>query len=92
LAASCWNDRPIFNAAKIKLGQTAPQGVEGDLNPSKELSMANCIAAHKHRTRLHILRDRLKRAMRDAKRGLTGAAERVAAHRAKREQYRAANP
>jgi hypothetical protein len=54
--------------------------------------MANNIAAHKHRTRLHVLRDRLKRALRDAKRGLTGAAERVAAHRAKREEYRAANP
>jgi hypothetical protein len=54
--------------------------------------MANNIAAHKHRTRLHVLRDRLKRAMRDAKRGLTGAAERVAEHRAKREQYRAAHP
>jgi hypothetical protein len=54
--------------------------------------MANNIAAHKHRTRLHVLRDRLKRATRDAKRGLAGAKERVAAHRAKREQYRAANP
>ncbi|MFI4928678.1 MAG: hypothetical protein ACHP83_00435 [Burkholderiales bacterium] len=54
--------------------------------------MANSIAAHKHRTRLHVLRDRLKRALRDEKRGLIGAAQRVAAHRAKREQYRAANP
>jgi hypothetical protein len=54
--------------------------------------MANNIAAHKHRTRLHVLRDRLKRALRDQKRGLTGAAERVAAHREKRLQYRTANP
>jgi hypothetical protein len=54
--------------------------------------MAKNIAAHKRRTRLHVLRDRLKRAVRDAKRGLTGAAERVTAHRAKRDQFRAANP
>jgi hypothetical protein len=54
--------------------------------------MANSIAAHKHRTRLHVLRDRLKRALRDEKRGLIGAAQRVVAHRTKREQYRAANP
>jgi hypothetical protein len=54
--------------------------------------MSNCIAAHKHRTRLHVLRDRLKRALRDEKRGLLGAAERVAAHRAKRSAYRTANP
>lgn len=54
--------------------------------------MANSIAAHKRRTRLHVLRDRLKRAMRDEKRGLTGAKERVAAHRAKRDAYRASNP
>jgi hypothetical protein len=54
--------------------------------------MSNAIAAHKHRTRLHVLRDRLKRAVRDKKRGLPGAAERVAAHTAKRSAYRAANP
>lgn len=54
--------------------------------------MANCIKAHKHRTRLHVLRDRLKRAVRDAKRGVVGAAERVVAHRAKRVEYRAAHP
>ncbi|WP_158219870.1 hypothetical protein [Ideonella sp. A 288] len=54
--------------------------------------MSNAIAAHKHRTRLHVLRDRLKRALRDEKRGLAGAAERVIAHRAKRVEYRAANP
>jgi hypothetical protein len=53
--------------------------------------MANAIAAHKHRARLHVLRDRLKRALRDAKRGMVGAAERVAAHRAKRSQYLAAH-
>jgi hypothetical protein len=53
--------------------------------------MANCIAAHKHRTRLHILRDRLRRALRDAKRRLPGALDRVAAHRAKRAEYRAAH-
>lgn len=54
--------------------------------------MSNAIAAHKHRTRLHVLRDRLKRALRDKKRGMPGAAERVAAHTAKRSAYRTANP
>lgn len=54
--------------------------------------MSKNIAAHKHRTRLHVLRDRLKRALRDKKRGLPGATERIAAHRAKRAEYRAANP
>lgn len=54
--------------------------------------MSNAIAAHKHRTRLHVLRDRLKRALRDQKRGLAGAAERVAAHRANRAAYRALHP
>ena len=54
--------------------------------------MSNAIKAHKHRTRLHVLRDRLKNAVRDAKRGLVGAAERVTAHRAKRAEYRAAHP
>jgi hypothetical protein len=54
--------------------------------------MANNIAAHKHRTRLHVLRDRVRRAKRDMKRRLTGAPERLAAHLAKREQYRTANP
>lgn len=54
--------------------------------------MSNAIAAHKHRTKLHILRDRVKRAARDVKRGLGGAAERLAAHRANRAKYRAAHP
>jgi hypothetical protein len=54
--------------------------------------MSNATAAHKHRTKLHVLRDRVKRALRDQKRGLAGAAERVAAHRAKRAAYRAAHP
>jgi hypothetical protein len=54
--------------------------------------MSNAIAAHKHRTRLHVLRDRLKRALRDQKHGRAGAAERVAAHSAKRTAYRAAHP
>jgi len=54
--------------------------------------LSNAIAAHKHRTRLHVLRDRLKRAERDLKRGLPGAAERVAAHGKKRSEYRAAHP
>ena len=54
--------------------------------------MANNIAAHKHRTKLHVLRDRVKRALRDQKRGLPGAAARVAAHSAKRAAYRTANP
>lgn len=53
--------------------------------------MSKTTAAHKHRTQLHVLRDRLKRALRDQKRGLAGAAERVAAHRKKREDYRAAH-
>jgi hypothetical protein len=54
--------------------------------------LSNAIAAHKHRTRLHVLRDRLKRALRDQKRGLTGAAERVKLHQANRQAYRAAHP
>ena len=54
--------------------------------------MSNNIAAHKHRTRLHVLRDRVRRAKRDMKRGLAGASERLATHRANREQYRIANP
>lgn len=54
--------------------------------------MSNNIAAHKHRTRLHVLRDRVRRAKRDVKRRLTGAKERLAAHSAKRAQYRSANP
>ena len=58
----------------------------------RKLPLSNAIAAHKHRTMLHVLRDRLKRALRDQKRGMTGATERVTAHRAKREAYRAANP
>ena len=57
---------------------------------SRELS--NAIAAHKHRTKLHVLRDWLKRALRDEKRGLADSKERVAAHRAKREAYRSAHP
>jgi len=54
--------------------------------------MSNAIAAHKHRTKLHVLRDRVKRALRDKKRGLAGAAERAATHQAKRAEYRAAHP
>jgi hypothetical protein len=54
--------------------------------------MSNSIAAHKHRTRLHILRDRVQHALRDAKHGKAGAAERVVTHRAARAAYRAANP
>ena len=54
--------------------------------------MSNAIAAHKHRTRLHVLRDRLHRALRDAKRKLPGSAERVVLHRAKRAAYRALHP
>ena len=54
--------------------------------------MSNSIAAHKHRTKLHVLRDRVKRALRDEKHGVAGAAERLAAHHAKRSEYRAANP
>ena len=58
----------------------------------ESLLMSNAINAHKHRTKLHVLRDRVKRALRDKKRGVAGAAERVAAHSAKRAEYRAANP
>jgi hypothetical protein len=54
--------------------------------------LANRIAAHIHHTRLHILRDRVKRALRDLKRGVAGASERVDAHRAARAAYRAAHP
>jgi hypothetical protein len=54
--------------------------------------MSNSIAAHKHRTRLHILRDRVQHALRDAKHGKAGAAERVMTHTAARAAYRAANP
>jgi hypothetical protein len=54
--------------------------------------MANNIAAHKHRTRLHVLRDRVERAKRDVKRGVAGAKDRLVAHRANREQYRTAHP
>ena len=54
--------------------------------------MPNNIAAHKHRTRLHVLRDRVKRALRDQKRGLPGAAARLAAHTARRAAYRLAHP
>ena len=54
----------------------------------ESLLMANNIAAHKHRTKLHVLRDRVKRALRDKKRGLPGAAERLTAHQANRLEYR----
>jgi hypothetical protein len=53
--------------------------------------VSNAIAAHRHRKRLHVLRDRVQRAVRDVKRGLAGAAERVKAHSAVRAQYRAAH-
>jgi hypothetical protein len=62
------------------------------LHNFERLSMSNATANSRHRARLHVLRDRLKRAERDAKRGLAGAKERVAAHTAKRAQYRAAHP
>jgi hypothetical protein len=39
-----------------------------------------------------VLRDRLKRALRDLKLGVPGAGERVVAHGEKRAKYRAANP
>lgn len=54
--------------------------------------MSNATAAKKHRTRLHIFRDRVERAKRAEKRGVPGATERLAAHRAKRAAYRAAHP
>jgi hypothetical protein len=58
----------------------------------RKTTMANATSNSRHRGRLHVLRDRLKRAERDVKRGVPGAKERVAAHGAKRAQYRAANP
>jgi hypothetical protein len=54
--------------------------------------MSNAIAAHKHRTKLHVLRDRVKRAARDVKSGKVGAVERLKAHQANRAEYRAAHP
>jgi hypothetical protein len=54
--------------------------------------MSNAIAAHKHRTRLHILRDRVQHAERDVKHGKAGAEARLVIHRAARAAYRAANP
>ena len=55
-------------------------------------TMSNATNASRHRGRLHVLRDRLKHAVRDVKRGVAGAKERVATHTAKRAKYRAANP
>jgi uncharacterized protein YdhG (YjbR/CyaY superfamily) len=59
---------------------------------AESASMANNIAAHKHRTRLHVLRDNVQRAERDLKRRIPGAAERLAMHTEKRALYRAAHP
>ena len=67
-------------------------GYTGGFIQPEGTALANNIAAHRHRTRLHVLRDRLERALRDEKRGLAGAAERVKAHSAKRAEYRAAHP
>jgi hypothetical protein len=52
--------------------------------------MSNAIAAHRHRRRLHVLRDRVHRALRDVKRGKAGAPERVKAHRAMLALFRGA--
>jgi hypothetical protein len=54
--------------------------------------MSKNIAAHKHRTRLHVLRDRVRRAKRAVKRRMVGASERLATHSAVRAQYRSAHP
>jgi hypothetical protein len=59
---------------------------------SSKAFVANRITAHKHTTRLHVLRDRVKRALRDLKHGRAGAAERVATHKAARAAYRTAHP
>jgi hypothetical protein len=64
----------------------------GGSNHPEGLPMSNAIAAHKHRTRLHILRDRVQHALRDAKHGKAGAAERVVTHTAARTAYRTAHP
>ena len=45
------------------------------------------IKAEKNRARLHVLRDRVRRAKRDVKRKLPGAAERLKAHVAARLAY-----
>ena len=42
------------------------------------------IKAQRNRAKLHILRDNVHRAKRDAKRGLPGAAERLVRHLVKR--------
>jgi hypothetical protein len=52
--------------------------------------MSNNTAAKRHRTKLHVLRDREHRAKQALKRGLSGAAQRVAAHVAARAAYRQA--
>ena len=62
------------------------------LIPLTKVLMSKAIAAHKHRTTLHVLRDRVKRALRDKKRGVVGAEVRLAAHEAKRAAYRSAHP
>lgn len=54
--------------------------------------MSKATRASRRRGRLHVLRDRLNRALRDLKRGVPGAGERVVTHSAKRAEYRAANP
>jgi hypothetical protein len=54
--------------------------------------MSIAIAARKHRNKLHVLRDRVRRAERAVKRGFVGAAERLSTHVANRAAYRAANP
>ncbi len=69
---------------------SSPGGHSGDPTINRpSLPMSNATAAHRHRATLHVLRDRVERALRDEKRGIPGASERVAAHRAKRAAYRA---
>jgi hypothetical protein len=45
------------------------------------------IKAQRNRKRLHVLRDNVRRAKRDVKRALPGAAERLKAHSAARLAY-----
>jgi hypothetical protein len=69
----------------------APRAYCGSITTERP-TMSNATNASRHRGRLHVLRDRLQRAVRDVKRGVAGAKERVASHTAKRAKYRAANP
>ena len=61
------------------------EGLEYPACSQPENEMA--IQAQRNRARLHVLRDNVRRAKRDVKRGLQGAAERLKAHVAARLTY-----